>query len=272
VTAPTDAADLYGLPLEEFTAARNALAKQLAKAGDKAGAEAVKRLPKPSKPAWALNQLARRHPEDVEQLLAAGERLREAQQRALAGDATQLRAATRAEQSQVDRLLDVAADLLGGAGPAAAARDRLRSTLRAAANDPSTGMLLREGRLVAEADAAGFGLEGLPDVLPDLGPIEPEAAAAAGEDDGEERERAQRQEEARARRQAHRDAQREAERLQRDAQRLHDRAVRLVEHAELAERRAREAREEADAAVQAADEAERRAVDAAGVAASLEPR
>src|SRR4051794_20255768 len=101
-----DTADLYGLPLEEFTAARNALAKQLGRQGDKAAAEEVKRLAKPSRTAWALNQLARRHPDDVEQLLAAGERLREAQQRALAGDASGLRGAAREEQQQVDRLLD----------------------------------------------------------------------------------------------------------------------------------------------------------------------
>ena len=33
-----DPSDLYALPLEEFTPARNALAKQLAKDGDKEGA------------------------------------------------------------------------------------------------------------------------------------------------------------------------------------------------------------------------------------------
>lgn len=287
MTAPTEpaaaagaaAAQLYGLPLEEFTAARNVLARQLAKGGDKAGAEAVKKLPKPSKVAWALNQLARRHPDDVEQLLGAGARLREAQQRALAGDASRLREATRVEQALVDRLLDVAVDLFGSGG--AAARDRLRATLRAAANDPASGRLLRDGRLVAEVESAGFGLDGLPELpdlsdLSDLAPLEAEPGGPPirrdDQDDDRDEERARRQQEERARRQAHRDAQREAERVQREAQRLHDRAMRLVEQAELAERRAREARQEADAAVQAAEEAEQRAVDAAGRAAALEPR
>jgi hypothetical protein len=258
--AVADAHELYGLPLEEFTAARNALAKQLTREGDKAAAEEVKRLPKPSKTAWALNQVARRQPEDVEQLLAAGERLREAQQRALAGDASRLRSATRAEQDQVDRLLDAAAALAGGG---AVARDRLRNTLRAAATDPATGGLLREGRLVADVEPSGFGLDGLPDAVPDLPDLVPADLPA---------DRVEEQAAPRARRQAHRDAQREAERLRRDAERQRDRAMRLMELAEGAERRAREARAQADAAAEAAEEAERRAVDAAGQAASLEPR
>ena len=44
---------LYGLPLEEFTAARNDAAAELRKAGAKEDAEAVKALRKPSAPAGA---------------------------------------------------------------------------------------------------------------------------------------------------------------------------------------------------------------------------
>src|SRR5437588_192459 len=200
----------------------------MAKGGDKAAAAEVKRLAKPSKTAWALNQLARRRPEDVGQLLEAGERLRAAQQRALAGDASHLRGATRAEQEQVDRLLDAAVALAGEAG-----RDRLRNTLRAAAANPAVGTLLREGRLVADLDPSGFGLDGLPDVLPDIDLPEPSAEELAGKDDGAE-ERRHAAEEARARRQARRDAQRDAERQRKDAERLRDRALRLIEQAEAA--------------------------------------
>ena len=51
---------LYGLPLEEFTKARDALARARAKEGDKEGAAPIKALRKPSVVAWGLNQLARR--------------------------------------------------------------------------------------------------------------------------------------------------------------------------------------------------------------------
>ena len=71
--------DLYGLPLEEFTPARDALAKELKAAGRKDEAAEVKSLRKPSVAAWALNRVAREHPDAVEGLRAAGAVLREAQ-------------------------------------------------------------------------------------------------------------------------------------------------------------------------------------------------
>ena len=50
---------LYGLPLEEFTPARNELAKRLRKDGRKAEAARVGELAKPSLALWTVNQLAR---------------------------------------------------------------------------------------------------------------------------------------------------------------------------------------------------------------------
>ena len=262
---PSDADELYGLPLAEFTAARNALAKQMASSGDKAGAAAVRRLAKPSKTAWALNQLARRRPGDVDELLAAGRRVREAQQRALEGDAGDLREATRAEHDQVARLVDAALGLLGEGG---GGTERLRATLHAAATDPDAGELLQRGRLVRDIEASGFGLEGL--VEGELPPVRrtesaPAARTASAEAEDDPAGRQARQEaEDRARRQARREAEREAERLRREAERARDRARRLLEDAERAEARARELRAEAEAAADAADVVERRAVDASG--------
>jgi hypothetical protein len=53
----TPAEPLYQLPLDEFTAARDALAARLKAGGDAAAASAIKRLRKPSLPAWAANQI-----------------------------------------------------------------------------------------------------------------------------------------------------------------------------------------------------------------------
>src|SRR5207248_2900099 len=107
--------DLYGLPLEDFTAARNALAARLKRDGEGEAAASVKALRKPSVPAAVLNQLARREPELVAALLDAGKQLRAAQQRALAGGrgADELRRATAAEREAV-RELAGAARRLGG--------------------------------------------------------------------------------------------------------------------------------------------------------------
>src|SRR5207249_4123605 len=77
----------------DFTGARNDLARRLKQAGQVEAAAGVKQLRKPTVPLWAVNQLARRHPDDVRALLDAGERLRVAQQAALRGETEELRTA-----------------------------------------------------------------------------------------------------------------------------------------------------------------------------------
>src|SRR5690349_22162490 len=93
--AVLDEADrLYGLPLEQFTAERDAAAKALRKSGDREAAAVLAKLPKPTPAAWAANQVARTEPDVRDEFLAAGAALREAQEAALAGDAGGVREAT----------------------------------------------------------------------------------------------------------------------------------------------------------------------------------
>jgi hypothetical protein len=150
-----NADDLFSLPLEEFTAARNALAKELAATGDKDAATAVKQLKKPTRPAWAINQVAREHPKDVEALLHAGDALREAQEAALRGDASKLREAGREVNEAIDQLAERVGDV------SASVRDAVINTLRVAAADPAGRELLRTGTLTTELEPGGFGLEGV---------------------------------------------------------------------------------------------------------------
>ncbi len=56
------AEELYGLPLAEFVAERDALARSLKKAGEAVEAERVKGMRKPSVAAWVVNQAVRRSP------------------------------------------------------------------------------------------------------------------------------------------------------------------------------------------------------------------
>src|SRR3954447_14970634 len=116
------AARLYGLPLEEFTPERNALAAELSREGDCEGAAAVKALRKPSAAAWAVNQLVRAEPDLVEALLGAGGELRQAHRQAASGrGAAQLRAAADAERAAVDALMARAPAVLGRPLPPALA-------------------------------------------------------------------------------------------------------------------------------------------------------
>ncbi|HZN16298.1 MAG TPA: hypothetical protein VFB78_18670 [Acidimicrobiales bacterium] len=208
---PIDPIDLFALPLEEFTAARNALAKELTAAGDKAGAAQVKALKKPSRAAWVLNQLAREHPGDVSDLREAGGRLRAAQDAALRGDASTMRDANRAVADLVESLAERAGSVT------TAVRDAIVSTLRAAAVDEAAGELLARGTLVAEVDPTGFGLEGVE--------LPPEIERKTREPEGPDPH------------------------LVAEAERAEARANRLLEAAAAAETRAQEARLAADQAV-----------------------
>jgi len=151
---------LFGLPPGEFTAARNDLSRRLKQAGQAAISARVRELRKPTVPVWTVNQLARRHPKDVEALLEAVDRLRSAQEDALGGgDAQKLRSATSAEREALSALTHRAHDFLSAEGhkPTAAVVERIASILRAAAVDPDGRELLTAGRLTEELEAAGFG-------------------------------------------------------------------------------------------------------------------
>jgi hypothetical protein len=164
--------DLYGLPLEEFTPARDALAKEIKAAGRKDEAAEVKSLRKPSVAAWALNLVAREHPDAIEGLRAAGGVLREAQDAVLSGDtpappgmsgdASRLRDAGRALAEEVDRVTGLAAEVLRAAGRPVSAtqQEKIVATLRTAAVDDEAGDVLARGVLVEELESTGFSLLG----------------------------------------------------------------------------------------------------------------
>lgn len=177
---PEDQIDrLYELPLGDFVTARNELAKALRQGGEREAAGQVKTLPKPSVSAWAVNQLARSERDGVRALLAAGERLREAQASVLAGGSPrELREASEAERAAVAVLVRAAERILAGAGhaPTEATLGRVAATLRAAALDEEGRELLARGRLTRDRDATGFGT--VPAALP------PRSAKAGPEDAG----------------------------------------------------------------------------------------
>jgi hypothetical protein len=148
--------DLYGAPLEEFVARRDALAKALKAGGDKEGAAAVKKLPKPTRAAWAVNRLVRDKPAEVRALLDAGEALEGAQQQLLQGaDRQVLRGAADAARRLVEALAaEAEAD--------GATQDKVRATLHAATVDGGVREEIAQGRVVKERAAVGFGgLEGI---------------------------------------------------------------------------------------------------------------
>ena len=143
---------LYSLPLDEFTAARNAAAKELE--GD--DAKRVKALRKPTLSAWAVNQAVRAEPGLVEALLGAGGELRQAHRQATRGTPSQLRDAAAAERAAVETLA-TAARKAAGKRAGEPFMDRVRETLHAASLDPAARDLVAAGRVVEDLRAVGLG-------------------------------------------------------------------------------------------------------------------
>jgi len=211
---------LYALPLDEFTKARNDLSARLRKAHQADAAVEVKALKKPTLVAWSANLLARERHELVAELVDAGARLRDVQQRALAGKAAQadVAAAATREREAVRTLVAAARDTLGERANAQVL-DRLSQTLRSAAVDPARVPELLAGRLTEELRAVGFGP--LEAVTPRRRQQSPAASRAARERVKELRAEAMRlAREASEAERATREADREAARLHAEADRL----------------------------------------------------
>jgi hypothetical protein len=148
-------ADLYGLPLEEFTKTRDELAKELRKKGKKEAADEVKALRKPSVSAWMINQLARRHPQEMKALVKAGDNLRKAQRSAVSGrDPEVLREATRSHRDRLDDLTSLGRHELDASGQTL---QRVAQTLRAGSIDKQASKALLAGTLATDVEQAGFG-------------------------------------------------------------------------------------------------------------------
>lgn len=153
--ALTAAADeLYALVPEEFTAARNARAKD-AKAGDTALGQRIGEFRKPSPAAWILNQLVREQPDAVDELLDLGADLRDAQ---AAGDGRTLTTVGAERRQLIAGLLRQATHIADAAdrSPSRAVLDEVEQTLIAATVDEAAGEALRTGRLTRGLQAVGF--------------------------------------------------------------------------------------------------------------------
>jgi hypothetical protein len=162
VDLETDIDGLYGVPLDEFIAARDELAKRLNKEGDREAGARVKALRKPTVGAWALNQAVRRRRKETAALLATAERLQDAQDALLSGgDPSELRDATREERALTSAIADCAEAIASETGKSGSAlRDRVRATLHAAALDEEARIELETGRFTREREAVGLGAFG----------------------------------------------------------------------------------------------------------------
>lgn len=147
------------MSLEEFTPARDALAKRLRSEKDSGGAATVKALRKPTAAAWALNQLPRRNAKALGDFLDLGRRLRAAQRAALEGKgAAGLRDLGADRRRAVGDMTKKALKHLGGGAASDAQRDAISTSLEAALASEDLADALVAGRLTKPLEPpSGFG-------------------------------------------------------------------------------------------------------------------
>lgn len=267
---------LFQLPAAEMVEARNALADQLKKAGDKAGAARIKALKRPAPTAWALNQVHFREPALLERARSCTERLRQVQaQDGVQRD--QLAAAVEAQRSAVQAAVDAAIRCCFAAalnaGPTL--ERKLLTTLQAWLAGTSDAA---PGRMTQEIEPSGFdaiavvGRIAAPSSAPPPPPAPAPAPPKTHKPAADPRALARAQKQVEQRQEAAQRAHEAADRVRSErelAQRELERAQIAVRDAELELTRARKLRDDQATALalrkQAAEraESEQRTADAA---------
>ena len=268
--------ELYGQLPSAFISARDAAAKSL-RTSDRELSDEVKALRKPSTAAWAVNLLTRSNADLLEQVLALGVSLRQAQA-GLQGD--ELRALTKQRRQLIAAVTTEVRTLAGAAGVKltdAVAR-QVEDTLSAAMVDEAAAAAVHSGMLTDALASTGMGSLALGSVVGVI-PGRLHAVPELPPDAGEERERAMEllerasallaDAEARLEKAAKKKAKREARTLQLQAEldELRRKAAEIEHELDGLADDLEEAEQAHAAALELRDEAKQAAVDAAKLVA-----
>ncbi len=154
--------ELYRLPPQAFVAARDGYVAEARNAGDRALADELAMLRRPTVSAWLVNLLALRRAADVARLLDLGETIRAAQGHT---SGMQLRDLSAQRRKELGGLLSEAVALAAEAGESAVGKLHLseaESTLTTAMVDDTAARLVQSGRVVKALAYSGFGQELMP--------------------------------------------------------------------------------------------------------------
>jgi hypothetical protein len=142
--------ELYGAPFDGFVPLRRELALRLRAAGNVAGARRVAEAKKPTRTAWALNQVARRQPALVGAVIDA----RHAAAALKPGDAGAVRALMQRYREAIAKAVSAVRSILAadGVGLSPSQSRRVGETLQAIATDPAEREKLSTGRLTVDLE------------------------------------------------------------------------------------------------------------------------
>src|SRR5215216_941200 len=173
---------LYQLPLEEFTAARNALAKE-------SGDNAIKKLEKPNLAAWAVNQLYWRERKLFDEVVKTSGQVRTVYKQMLAGKAADVRAVEVFHNEAMRKAKEAIRRILEAAGNKAvdAVMTPITETLDALPTEDPPGRLTKPLRRTGFEALQGVTIAARPKVAPPK--IEPTKTAGEKDTDKDRRKR-----------------------------------------------------------------------------------
>ena len=228
---------LYQLSLDEFTAARNALAKET-------GDSAIKKLEKPNLAAWAVNQLYWRERKLYDELIKTSGQVRTAYKQMLGGKSADIKAVETFHNEAMRKAKDAIRRMLEEAGNTAsdAVMTPVTETLDALPTTDEPGRLTKPLRRTGFEALQGVTITTRP--KPAIPKIEPKKSVVEKETERDrERREQERQELAMAKERL-----RFAEAAEREAEAALDRSKRALERAERTRERVEKEFEEASAA------------------------
>jgi hypothetical protein len=252
-----EVAVLYRVPLGEFTAARNALAKARGAAGG-----TIRTLEKPSAPAWAVNQLYWQRRNAYDEVIRTALAMREAHARQISGRGGDVPAAEAAHREAMRAATQAIRELVKAAGETASAAtfEAIAETLQALPSDDLPGRLTRALKPLGFGALLALGVlkSGGPEVLGSGKSGKKEAAARAARKKSLEKQLRAAEVAARAADTALAGARKALARIERDYAATRDKQQFLEKQRADAEqdarRRARELQDAANARTQAAQD------------------
>jgi hypothetical protein len=172
--------ELYLVPPADFVSVRNDLVRQARASGNRALADKLQRLRRPTQSAWIVNVLAHHEATAMKRLSILGRELRGAQ---TGLDGAEMRQLSEQRRQLVADLLDRARSHAADAGLRLtdSVLSEVEATLRFALVDLAGSFTVRSGRLVRPLSHNGFGPRPNVDVAPALPAAEDAPAESAPE-------------------------------------------------------------------------------------------
>jgi hypothetical protein len=249
---------LFQLPLDSFTAARNALAK-----GAGGRAAEIKALEKPNAAAWAVNQLFWRERPIYDELIEASQQLRAAYREQLAGKSPDVRAAEAEHRAAVKRATQTARGIVEADGSKASDQvmEAVRETLDILPSGDPPGRLTKPLKRTGFEALEGFTISAKPRPAPtkfEARRTTPRPAVTPQEkraNEAAERDREMTKERLRFAEATVRDAEAAFDRARRAAERAERTLERVQREVDEAAKTAKDLKKEATAAQDALDKA-----------------